>query len=89
MKTATVSFGQAMPREPLARALAAADRADLALAIGSTLSVEPAASVPLRARRRGIPYVILNRGETAHDGVATLRLEGDAVSLLPPAIAAL
>ena len=51
--------------------------------IGSTLEVQPAASVPLVAARNGAPYVILNRGETAHDGVATHRLEGDAVEILP------
>lgn len=87
LKTATVSFGQAMPRGPLDSAVAAADRADLVVAVGSTLSVEPASSVPLGAASRGVPYVIINRGPTAHDRSATLRLEGDAAEILPKAVA--
>ena len=89
LKTATVSFGQPMPPGPLAQAFASAERADLALSIGSTLSVQPAASVPLRAVQRGIPYVVINQGPTEHDPLATLRLEGDAMVLLPEALAKL
>lgn len=86
LKTATVMFGQALPEAVLERAFAAAQRADLILAVGSTLEVEPAASVPLAACRRGIPYVIVNRGPTAHDRLAALRLEGDVTRLLPEAV---
>ena len=58
------------------------------LSMGSTLSVSPAAGFPLAAARRGAPYVIINRGQTDHDPLAelTLRLEGDVVDLLPPAV---
>jgi NAD-dependent deacetylase len=45
LKTATVSFGQSLREEDLRRAFAAAAAADLVLALGSTLSVEPAAQV--------------------------------------------
>lgn len=83
LKTATISFGQAMPAEPMRRAFEAADRCDLAVSLGSTLSVEPAASVPRRAAERGVPYLIVNSGATAHDQLATLRLEGDLCQLLP------
>jgi NAD-dependent deacetylase len=89
LKMATISFGQSLRPEVLARALAAAERADLVLALGSTLSVQPAASVPLGALARGVPYVVINRGETDHDALCTLRLEGDVVAILPPAVAAL
>jgi NAD-dependent SIR2 family protein deacetylase len=51
--------------------------------------VHPAASVPLHALRRGVPYVIINRGPTDQDELATLRLEGDVAEILPPAVAAL
>ena len=71
------------------RAYAEAGRSDLVLALGSTLSVHPAASIPLAARERGVPYVIVNRGPTDHDEVATLRLEGDVAAILPPAVAAM
>jgi NAD-dependent deacetylase len=83
LKPATVMFGEQMPAEPFRRALAAAETADFVLSVGSTLEVEPAASVPLSAARRGVPYVLLNQGPTAHDRFATLRLEGDAALLLP------
>ena len=89
LKTATVSFGQAMPQAKMERAVSQAARADLVIAIGSTLEVEPAASVPLVARHKGAPYVIINRGATAHDAFATLRLEGDAAVILPKAVDAL
>jgi NAD-dependent deacetylase len=90
LKPATVSFGQSLRGDDLRRAGDAAARCDLVLALGSTLSVYPAASIPLAAAARGVPYVIINRGETEHDGqpVVTLRLHGDVVELLPPAVAA-
>ena len=37
----------------------------------------------------GAPYIVVNRGETDHDRLATLRLEGDVAELIPPAVAAL
>ena len=88
LKTATVSFGQPMPQAELERALRAARRADLVLAIGSTLEVRPAADVPLCAAQHGARYAIINRGATAHDGLADLRLEGDVTALLPALITA-
>ncbi|HVO30079.1 MAG TPA: Sir2 family NAD-dependent protein deacetylase [bacterium] len=86
LKSATVSFGQPLDLGTVDRARRAAERADLVLALGSTLSVYPAAQIPLIAAARGTPYVIVNRGETDHDGRATLRLEGDVVDILPPAV---
>jgi NAD-dependent deacetylase len=52
-KSATISFGQSLREDDLERARPAALRADLVLALGSTLSVYPAASVPLLAAERG------------------------------------
>ncbi len=89
LKMATVSFGQALDPAVLERAFAVAERCDLVLALGSTLSVQPAASIPLAALRRGVGYVVINRGPTDHDELATLRLEGDVAAILPPAVAAL
>jgi len=86
LKTATVMFGQPMPQDKMEQACAAAQRADLVVSVGSTLEVEPAASVPLLARSRNISYVIINRGPTAHDPFATLRFEGDLTEILPAAI---
>ncbi|MDH3492236.1 MAG: hypothetical protein OEM82_01705 [Acidobacteriota bacterium] len=83
LKSATISFGQAMPQGLVEKAFAAAARADLAVSVGSTLEVQPAASVPLVVLEKGAPYVVINRGETAHDRVATLRIEGDVNEILP------
>lgn len=89
LKPATISFGQSLRSDDLSRAMDAANRADLILALGSTLSVTPAADVPLVGAERGAPYVIINRGETAHDGYprVSLRIEGDVVEVFPPAVA--
>ncbi len=90
LKPATISFGQNLRSEDLERAERFARNADLVIALGSTLSVYPAANVPLIAAARHVPYVIINRGETEHDGLpeVTLRLEGDVESLFPPAVCA-
>ena len=87
LKSATISFGQDLVAADLERAAEMAARTDLAVALGSTLEVYPAASIPLMAAERGAPYVIVNRGETGHDahpGV-TLRLEGSVDELFAPA----
>ena len=89
LKSATISFGQAMPEEEMVRAFAGADRADLAISIGSTLEVTPAAHVPLAAKQGGAPYAIVNRGPTAHDSICDVRLEGDVCELLPELVARL
>mgnify|MGYP001819349428 CR=1 FL=1 len=88
LKPATISFGQPLRESDLHRAAEAAHSADLVLALGSTLSVHPAASIPLMAAKRGIPYVIVNRGETDHDDLpqVTLRLEGDVADIVPAAV---
>ena len=88
LKSATISFGQSLRPADLERAAAAAMRADLVLALGSTLSVYPAASIPLLAAERGTPYVVVNRGITEHDEhpSVTLRLDGDVTSIVPPAV---
>ena len=83
LKPATVSFGQAMPEDKMAQAVENARKADFVLAIGSTLEVEPAASIPRLAQQGGAFYTILNRGSTAQDHLANLRLEGDSTRLLP------
>ena len=90
LKSATISFGQSLRASDLERAAAAAVKADLVLALGSTLSVYPAASIPLLAAERGTPYVVVNRGMTEHDDhpAVTLRLDGDVTEIIPPAVEA-
>ena len=88
LKPATISFGQSLEPETLERAEQAAMQADLVVALGSTLSVYPAASFPLLAAQRGIPYVIINRGATEHDDepAVSLRIEGDVGEIFPVAV---
>jgi NAD-dependent deacetylase len=90
LKPATISFGQSLDPAELERARAGAMEADLVVALGSTLSVYPAAAFPLMIARRGVPYVIVNRGTTEHDheSCVALRLEGEVSEIFPPAVAA-
>src|SRR5207244_3819460 len=64
LKTATISFGQRLVDADVERAMAQAEHCDACLAIGSTLSVWPAAGVPAHAVRSGPPLVIVNEGDT-------------------------
>jgi NAD-dependent deacetylase len=83
IKTATVSFGQRLSRELLAAAVAASAEGELFLAVGTTLSVRPAASLVDVARRAGARIVIVNAGPTAYDAVADARLEARIGEVLP------
>ncbi|RXF72067.1 SIR2 family NAD-dependent protein deacylase [Hansschlegelia zhihuaiae] len=84
VKSATISFGQAMPVEAMERAYAAAEEADLFLVLGSSLVVYPAATLPVAAKRAGAQLVIANREPTDLDTYADLVLRGDLVELLRP-----
>ena len=86
IKTATISFGQAMPEAEMVRAGQASLAADLFLVLGSSLSVYPAASFPLLAKRAGAKLVILNRDETEQDPYADLVIHGEIGSVLTEAI---
>jgi NAD-dependent deacetylase len=90
LKSATISFGQSLRNEELERALAAAGACDLVVALGSTLSVYPAAGIPLVAVEHGAPYVIINQGDTDHDGMpeVSLRIDGDVAEIFPHAVRA-
>ncbi|MEN3370810.1 MAG: NAD-dependent deacetylase [Verrucomicrobiota bacterium] len=88
LKPATISFGQSLDPQVLEHAGQAAMQADLVVALGSTLSVYPAASFPLLAAQRGVPYVVINRGETEHDHerCVSLRIEGEVSEVFPAAV---
>ena len=74
IKSATISFGQAMPFEPMRRAQAESKSCDLFIAIGSSLVVYPAAGFPAVAKQNGSGLVILNREPTELDYLADLVL---------------
>ncbi|MGI9009369.1 MAG: SIR2 family NAD-dependent protein deacylase [Streptosporangiaceae bacterium] len=71
LKSATVMFGQPLDREVLKAAIRAASGCDLMLAVGSTLTVEPAASLCAVAADAGARLVVINRDPTPYDALAT------------------
>ena len=75
IKLSVISFGQEMPDEEMQRGYAMAQNADAVLAVGTTLSVWPAADIPLAAARRGVPFIIINLGETDADRTADVKIE--------------
>lgn len=74
LKHATVSFGQALPPTVMQNAFQLARQADVLLALGSSLVVEPAASLPRVAKQYGARLVIINRDPTPLDSIADLVL---------------
>jgi len=82
IKTATISFGQAMPDAAMQRAQDLALSCDLFLAIGSSLVVWPAAGFPLMAKRNGARLIIINREATEFDETADLVVRQDIGTVL-------
>jgi NAD-dependent deacetylase len=83
LKSATISFGQSLVPEDLARAEAAARRCDLMLAVGTSLGVYPAAGLVPIARHAGARLVIVNGEPTPFDDEADVVLRGSISELLP------
>jgi NAD-dependent deacetylase len=83
LKSATVSFGQALEPVVLDRAVAAAESADLFLAIGTSLQVYPAAGLCDVALKAGKPLMILNAQPTPYDEHATTVLRTPIETTLP------
>ncbi|MFT7473439.1 MAG: NAD-dependent deacetylase [Verrucomicrobiales bacterium] len=88
VKSATISFGQALIAADLTRSQQAADEADLLFAIGSTLTVNPIASIVPRAIRGGAALIIVNGEETPFDGLANAVVRGSISDVLPRIISA-
>jgi len=88
LKPTTVSFGEAMPVDPLRRAEAEALACDLMLVVGSSLVVRPAAGVPQRALANGARLAIVNATETPLDDRAAVVVRGRAGEILPPSVRA-
>lgn len=86
IKTATVSFGQAMPAEAMQRAEELTKACDLFLAVGTSLVVWPAAGFPLIAKRNGAVLVIVNREPTEFDDLADLVVRSDIGDAFAPFI---
>tara|TARA_R110000824_G_scaffold155226_2_gene327662 strand:- start:75259 stop:76023 length:765 start_codon:yes stop_codon:yes gene_type:complete len=84
VKSATVSFGQAMPEAEMQRAQEATLACDLFIAIGSSLQVYPAAGFPIVAKRNGAKLVILNREPTELDEIADIVIHAEIGPTLAP-----
>ncbi|GAA2591492.1 NAD-dependent deacylase [Actinomadura fulvescens] len=82
-KSATISFGQALKQEVLEAAIAAARSCDLFVAVGTSLTVQPAAGLCLEAVEHGARLVIINAQPTPYDGLADAVLREPIGETLP------
>ena len=82
VKPATISFGQSMPVAEMGSAIECASACDLLLMIGSSLQVEPAASIPREAHDSGAKLIYINRTETPTDHIAEVCFREDAGQVL-------
>nr|MDQ2726134.1 NAD-dependent deacetylase [Actinomycetota bacterium] len=87
LKSATISFGQALDPEALDRADEAARSCDLLLAVGSTLSVHPAAGYVPVAKRSRAQVVVVNAEPTAYDHLADAVVRGSISEVLTDLVA--
>ena len=83
LKSATISFGQALVPELIERAMCAAAEADLFFAIGTSLQVYPIAGAVPAARTAGAKLVILNAEPTPFDGIADVVFREPIGAMLP------
>lgn len=75
LKPDVVMFGEPLNMTLLNRAFDMATNCDLVISVGSTLLVQPAANVPLKAKMSGSFYVIINKGPTSHDNVCDIKID--------------
>jgi len=78
LKPATISFGQSMPEQETREAYERSGTCDLFIVIGSSLVVQPAAYMPVVARKSGAKLVIINRDETSCDDIADIVVKAQA-----------
>jgi NAD-dependent deacetylase len=83
LRPAVVWFGEALPEDTLRQAIAAAERADVCLVIGTSGTVQPAAALANHARSGGATLIVVDPGATEYDTVADIRLSGSADEVVP------
>ena len=86
LKSATISFGQALVPDDLERAQTAAAESDVFVAIGTSFTVYPVAALPEVAIRNRARLVILNAQETPYDALADAILRESIGSVLPEVV---
>lgn len=89
LKPAVVLFGESMPDEPTLRAHELAGGSDVFLAVGSSLTVHPAASLPSRAQDAGATLAIVNLESTPLSETADFDIRDDVTEVLPALVALL
>ncbi len=82
IKPDVVMFGESVPKSRVADAMSAVDRTDALLIAGSSLMVFSGFRFARRAHETGKPIVIINRGKTRADDMATLKIDGDCAETL-------
>jgi NAD-dependent deacetylase len=87
VKPATISFGQSMPEREMSDACHLAVNCDVFLMIGSSLQVEPAASIPREAHRAGAKLLFINQTETRLDNLASIVFRENAGKVLSDILA--
>lgn len=83
VKSDTIMFGEMLPDEEVSKASVFLAICDAVLVVGSTVSVWPAADVVQRAAQQGKPVVIINRGDTDADHIATVKIDAGIGEVLP------
>jgi NAD-dependent deacetylase len=78
LRTSTVLFGEALPKDALELAQRVTLASDLMLVVGSSLVVNPAARLPAIAKERGAGLIIINRTPTPLDSLADIRVAAEA-----------
>lgn len=82
LKPSVVFFGETVPQPIFASAERSVAQADALLIVGSSLAVNSGVRIVQRAKRRRIPIIVINRGPTRVDGIATVRIEGGTSDVL-------
>jgi NAD-dependent deacetylase len=83
VKTATVMFGELLPEREMAKAMQFLAMSDALLVLGSTVAVWPASDVVMRGALRSLPIVVVNKGATEADMLATVKLDAAIGDVLP------
>ncbi len=87
LKCATIAFGQSLPEDVLEKSFSYARNCDLFLTVGSSLVVQPAASLPLEAKRGGASLILVNLSQTPYDQFMDIVIRGKAGPVMDAIIA--
>jgi NAD-dependent deacetylase len=84
--SSVINFGDAMPEKEMELGEVYSKKCDLFLVLGSSLVVQPAASMPMYAYKAKAKIVIVNQGDTPLDKIADLRFKESILEVMPPVV---